>query len=1225
MNGKKPAAPESDNEDGDESGDDSFDDEGGDSAGEEDAESQEFSVDGFDEDDASDEGADGEDGDASGDDADEAGGDDNDDDDGDDGLDILDLFDANAEQESKAKAKAKAQQQRKRGASDAGSDSAPARKRGKMAAPSESEEDDDDDVEEGSDDDEDGEAGLTAAQEAALDSLLAKLGAGAEGDDGGAGDAASGGPKAKRARTRGPLAPALPELAAPSGPEGEYGLGGQRGGKGGKKRAAAHAASSGAGDDDGGLGVDLSSLVGGLAGDAHYGDLKKKLAGLVGSATAAAAGGAAGKGRRAQAAAAAATTSAGVLVVPPPKSLTDRAERELAYRETSRDISKWVPLMQMNRSAPHLSFAAEAAADAPRVAPSTSALAEGFTPANEFEAAIAGALSASGMGAMPGQLVAGGGRAKRGDAAVLAAESADLPTAPLDPAAMRARQGALAKMRALMFYDEQKARRANKIKSKAYRKLKGRADMRRGEREMDELAEANPSASAALAEEEARRMAKERMTLKLRAGKGIGGSKWIKRVLGRAGGVGAQDAATKDALVSHMKRAEELKARMRALAEERGAEDSDDEDDDFDEGEEGDAPLGAEGDASVLAGARRRILASAGLREGEEGEEGEGSGSEGEAGGPEAKGLFGMRFMRNAATRARSGAKAEARALAAELAADEARLRAAVARPGSGFEGVSFSDDEEEGDGDDDSDSDGDGGHSDGEGAGAVAGTADAARDAAAPALKAASKAAKKAAAAAAAAAASAPAVPGRRAYGGVDGKRGVSGAAGAGLDAEGQAAVAAALAGTTRAGGASVAVGGPIAVEGAASRAHPGGSNDDNDSDDDSDVGAGAAVAASSSGGNPWLSQGGVAYAGQGNAPRGDGDAGGASSNPWLTANAYNSSAAAGAGDATGVNVTRSKATKRAREAAAGTGASGPVLIDVAGSLARLEGASQGQGQARDRRTIDTSEGGERGGAPGGAPSAGAPAVKDGKQGGKKRAPGPTSSAHSAGASLALAQAELIRRAFGGFSASTQADEVAELGAEKESEAAAMAEEDAKVSKSLQKKGTADPTGLAGWGAWAGMGAPSAEEQAKAETARLASRRRRPSGVAAAAAAVATAKPTAPQGALGTRADGKLATVLLSERRDRKMARSHQADTVPLPFASREQYERAMAAPVGRDWNAVGTTAALTLPEWTSKAGVIIAPIKFAAVKRGDAHKEEARGASNAASLGGIRKRKER
>ena len=74
------------------------------------------------------------------------------------------------------------------------------------------------------------------------------------------------------------------------------------------------------------------------------------------------------------------------------------------------------PTTQANRRAPHLSFAGEglgysAPSTAAGAAVSLSSLATRFTPSNEFEAALAGALAASGMGALPGQMLHG----KRGE------------------------------------------------------------------------------------------------------------------------------------------------------------------------------------------------------------------------------------------------------------------------------------------------------------------------------------------------------------------------------------------------------------------------------------------------------------------------------------------------------------------------------------------------------------------------------------------------------------------------------------------------------------------------------------------------------------------------------------------------------------------------------------------------------------------------------------------
>lgn len=50
----------------------------------------------------------------------------------------------------------------------------------------------------------------------------------------------------------------------------------------------------------------------------------------------------------------------------------------------------------------------------------------------------------------------------------------------------------------------------------------------------------------------------------------------------------------------------------------------------------------------------------------------------------------------------------------------------------------------------------------------------------------------------------------------------------------------------------------------------------------------------------------------------------------------------------------------------------------------------------------------------------------------------------------------------------------------------------------------------------------------------------------------------------------------------------------VPFPFTSREQYERAMRQPLGKEWNSKKSFGMLTQPEIKTRRGVIIDPIKM-------------------------------
>jgi U3 small nucleolar RNA-associated protein 14 len=97
------------------------------------------------------------------------------------------------------------------------------------------------------------------------------------------------------------------------------------------------------------------------------------------------------------------------------------------------------------------------------------------------------------------------------------------------------------------------------------------------------------------------------MTLRHRVGKGIGGSKWVKRVLARGGGGGGAmmeaggggGSGTKAALLETLRRSEELAARMRG-AKAAAAADAADADNDVDYDSADDAP-------TVLRKARDRL------------------------------------------------------------------------------------------------------------------------------------------------------------------------------------------------------------------------------------------------------------------------------------------------------------------------------------------------------------------------------------------------------------------------------------------------------------------------------------------------------------------------------------------------------------------------------------------------------------------------------------------
>jgi len=119
--------------------------------------------------------------------------------------------------------------------------------------------------------------------------------------------------------------------------------------------------------------------------------------------------------------------------------------------------------------------------------------------------------------------------------------------------------------------------------------------------------------------------------------------------------------------------------------------------------------------------------------------------------------------------------------------------------------------------------------------------------------------------------------------------------------------------------------------------------------------------------------------------------------------------------------------------------------------------------------------------------------------------------------------------------------------------------------------------TGLPGWGSWAGAGASnfkSAKQLARED-------------------AEAKKKAEARAALLAKRRDAKLSHVVLSERVD-KHALKYQVATLPYPFTSIEQYEKSLAAPIGTEWNTTRAFQEKVQPKVITKPGEIIQPLQF-------------------------------
>ncbi|KAJ3367657.1 hypothetical protein HDU91_001224 [Kappamyces sp. JEL0680] len=191
------------------------------------------------------------------------------------------------------------------------------------------------------------------------------------------------------------------------------------------------------------------------------------------------------------------SAEAKTLSAPLAPRLQDRLNRQAANAETKKSISKWIPIVKENRRAETLSF-----------------------PMNEPAPVI---LSSE---ALVGKFE------------------------------MEEKRMQLARMRSLLFFQEQKQKKIAKIKSKTYRKIAKKA-AQKGSLSVEELSQLDP----ALAKEEKDRLdferARERMTLKH---KNTG--KWAKRMLGRSAELGSE---THKAMMEQLARGEKLRQRIQGV------------------------------------------------------------------------------------------------------------------------------------------------------------------------------------------------------------------------------------------------------------------------------------------------------------------------------------------------------------------------------------------------------------------------------------------------------------------------------------------------------------------------------------------------------------------------------------------------------------------------------------------------------------------------------------
>ena len=222
----------------------------------------------------------------------------------------------------------------------------------------------------------------------------------------------------------------------------------------------------------------------------------------------------------------------GVLHAPLPTPVQDRLDRVEAYKLSKEEVEGWAPTIKRIREADHLSFPLQPPAQPP--APSNAGLTASFAPTTDMEKSVASLLHEGGLSEKQ------------------VAEQEGLVLRDMDPAEAGKRLAELRRMRELMFRAEQKARRANKIKSKTYRRIHRRERERMKQQEAQDLQDDDDDEEQRY--QAAKDRAKERATLRH---KNTG--KWAKFHASR------NDDASQEARLAvedQLRRGEELRKRI---------------------------------------------------------------------------------------------------------------------------------------------------------------------------------------------------------------------------------------------------------------------------------------------------------------------------------------------------------------------------------------------------------------------------------------------------------------------------------------------------------------------------------------------------------------------------------------------------------------------------------------------------------------------------------------
>ncbi|KAI8813476.1 Utp14 protein-domain-containing protein [Cladochytrium replicatum] len=304
--------------------------------------------------------------------------------------------------------------------------------------------------------------------------------------------------------------------------------------------------------------LDLSSLVAAVGDADDFSDLRKQLAKLEDLED---------------------NKGAQKVSAPLPTMLQRKMDRNAAFEIAKKEVTKWQPIVKKNREADVLEFQ-ETAQHQPVTM--TSNLVQSFKPETDFEREIHQALESSGLNEKDQR------------------KEESLKLNKVSKEEVLARQRELAKMRSLLFYEEQKLKQMAKIKSKTYRKIRRRDKERQLKGEeltLEELNELDPEEAKSKLLKMERSRAEERMSLRHK-----NRGKWAKQLLAHKG----QDPETQRAIAEQLQLHEKLKRKIQGLS------DSDDSDAAFSDNDEDDPRAAAMRGLETLEASMREDEAEVG-------------------------------------------------------------------------------------------------------------------------------------------------------------------------------------------------------------------------------------------------------------------------------------------------------------------------------------------------------------------------------------------------------------------------------------------------------------------------------------------------------------------------------------------------------------------------------------------------------------------------------------